>query len=146
MRKSVSVLKKCILIVLGTISLALGLLGIVVRLLPTTPLLLLGSWCYVRSCERLHQRLIQSSLYIRYVDRFYRKGGLTLQAKCFLLAWVWLLIVILYMVADSTSMKGVAILLGIGKTLFFILVVKTLPRDQSTSLAKGERSPWRQDV
>ena len=46
-------LKKIGLIALGTISLAIGIIGIFLPLIPTTPLLLLTSYCYISSSEKL---------------------------------------------------------------------------------------------
>jgi len=45
--------------VAGFISLALGLLGILVPLLPTTPFLLLATFCFGRGSQRLQQWLVE---------------------------------------------------------------------------------------
>ncbi|MBI5498781.1 MAG: DUF454 family protein [Deltaproteobacteria bacterium] len=45
-------------LVLGLLSLGLGILGIVVPLLPTTPFLLLAAWLLARSSDRLHRWMI----------------------------------------------------------------------------------------
>lgn len=42
----------------GTLSLLSGLIGTVVPLLPTVPFLLLATFCFARSSERLHHWLI----------------------------------------------------------------------------------------
>ena len=51
-------IKKILLVIAGCLSLGLGILGIVVPLLPTTPLVLLAGWCFARSNDRLHDWLI----------------------------------------------------------------------------------------
>ena len=45
-------------ILLGFIALSLGIIGIFLPLLPTTPFLLLASGCFMRGSQRLHQWLI----------------------------------------------------------------------------------------
>lgn len=42
----------------GTAALVTGLIGIVVPLLPTTPLVLLAAWCYSRGCARCERWLL----------------------------------------------------------------------------------------
>lgn len=45
-------------VVLGLLSLALGVVGIVTPLLPTVPFLLLAAFCFARSSQRLHDWLV----------------------------------------------------------------------------------------
>ena len=51
-----NLLKKSLLIILGTISLVLGIIGIFLPVLPTVPLLLLTSFCYLKSSEKLNEK------------------------------------------------------------------------------------------
>lgn len=55
---SIKSLKKYLLIIMGTISLILGTVGIFIPILPTTPFLLLASYCYIRSSKKLYNWLI----------------------------------------------------------------------------------------
>ncbi len=55
-----SYLKRLLLIIAGGISLALGILGIFLPLLPTTPFVLLTAYCWARSSPRFHAQLLAS--------------------------------------------------------------------------------------
>jgi len=57
-RASAGLPLRAILVTVGTVSLAIGMLGIVVPVLPTTPFLLLAAACYARASDRLYAWLI----------------------------------------------------------------------------------------
>ena len=79
-------------IIAGSISLALGIIGIFLPLLPTTPFLLLTAACYARGPERLHNWLLNNKLFGKYI-RNYREGkGIPARSKVLALTLLWLTI------------------------------------------------------
>lgn len=56
-------IKKIIFITIGSISLGLGILGIILPILPTTPFLLVTSYFYYRSSDRLHHWLLTHKVF-----------------------------------------------------------------------------------
>jgi len=72
-----------VLVIAGTIFTGLGLLGILLPLLPTTPFLLLAVACYARSSKRFYCWLLNNKWFGTYL-RDYRDGkGITLKVKVF---------------------------------------------------------------
>jgi uncharacterized membrane protein YbaN (DUF454 family) len=77
------------LVVIGTVALALGVIGIVVPVLPTTPFLLLAAACYARSSERLH-RWLMNNRYLGEPIRDYRdRRAVKQHVKIYALVVLW---------------------------------------------------------
>ena len=80
------------LIACGTLSVALGVLGVFLPLLPTTPFLLLAAACYARSSERWYDWLLGNRWCGPYI-RNYREGkGISLRRTAVAIALLWLTI------------------------------------------------------
>ncbi len=83
---------KITLIALGTLSVALGVLGMFLPVMPTTPFLLLAAICYERSSDRFHRWLLTNRWFGEYI-RNYRDGrGMLLRQKICTLTLLWLTI------------------------------------------------------
>ncbi len=63
-------IKKVFLIMAGCIALGLGVIGIMLPLLPTTPLLLLAAGCFIKSSTRLYKWLIHHKTLGPYVYNY----------------------------------------------------------------------------
>jgi uncharacterized membrane protein YbaN (DUF454 family) len=84
-----SLLTKVVLNTVGTVCVALGVLGIVLPLLPATPFLLLASACYVRGSERLNRRLMGNKYLGPYITNIKERRGMPLRAKVYTLLLLW---------------------------------------------------------
>ena len=112
-------LKKVVLIVVGTISLLLGIIGVFLTVLPTTPLLLLTSYCYIKSSDRLSDKFMKTKIYDKYVRNFHEKGGMTLKGKLMLTIPVSLMLLIMFIKIDSSIMRMVIVIMWVTKVVFF---------------------------
>lgn len=83
---------KVLLIILGSISLALGVIGIFVPLLPTTPLLLLAAALYFRSSPKLYDWLLNHPRLGTYIRNFREHRAIPLRVKIVSVSLVWLTI------------------------------------------------------
>jgi len=89
---------------LGTFSLALGLIGIVIPGWPTTIFLIIAAACYARSSQRLYDRILANPVFGPHVRRFRETGGMPLRAKVIALAIMWPFVLFSVLVAIPSSM------------------------------------------
>lgn len=68
--------------VAGLLSLLLGLVGVVLPLLPTTPFVILAAFCFSRSSEPLHQWLLNQRLFGPLIRDWEAYGVIPLRIKC----------------------------------------------------------------
>lgn len=125
-------LTKIVLIIAGSISLALGLLGIILPLLPTTPLLLLAAACYVRSSSRLYEWLITNKYFGSYIENYRLGKGIPLKAKVIGVSVLWLSMG--YTILNVVPLVIVKLLLFCTALFFswFILKQKTLIKQKDS--------------
>lgn len=83
---------RILLIVCGTLSLALGVLGIFLPLLPTTPFLLLAAACYARSSKRFYHWLMNTPWCGEYIHNYRQGRGIPLKQKVLTILLLWLTI------------------------------------------------------
>lgn len=114
-----NIVKKALFLTLGIISLILGIIGIFLPLLPTTPLLLLTSFCFLKSSDRLNEKFMQTKIYNKYVKTFKEQGGMTLKAKLTLVIPVSLLLLFMFITIDSPVMRMVIIIMWLAKIVVF---------------------------
>ena len=74
---------------LGTFSLVLGLIGVVVPGWPTTIFLILAAAAYARSSQRMYDRILANPVFGPHVRRFRETGGMPMRAKVMSLAIMW---------------------------------------------------------
>ena len=79
--RSLSLLRRALLIIVGLLSVAVGVVGIFVPLLPTTVFLLLAAACFVRSSDRLYRRLITNRVFGSYIRNYREHRAMPLGAK-----------------------------------------------------------------
>jgi uncharacterized membrane protein YbaN (DUF454 family) len=84
--------RRAALLVCGTLSLALGIIGIFVPLLPTTCFLLVAAWCYARSSSRLYDRLMQAKWIGGYLRRYRDERSIPSHVKTASLVMMWITI------------------------------------------------------
>ena len=82
-------MKRYLLLSGGILSLMLGFAGLLLPLLPTTPLLLLSAACFIRSSDSLYKWLVSHPLFGAYLKGYLEHRAITLKAKVSALLLLW---------------------------------------------------------
>lgn len=116
---------KYLLIVLGLLSLSLGIIGIFLPVLPTTPFLLLSSALFLKSSPRLYGWLMNHPVFGPYIRDFMLKRSIPKKAKIISISMLWMsLLCCAVFVAEHWALRLLFILIAIGVTIH-ILSYKT---------------------
>ena len=119
-------LKRLFLIVAGTISVGLGLMGIFLPVLPTTPFLLLAAACYAHSSPEFYRWLVTNKFFGKYISDYQEKKAIPLRVKISALTILWVTILLTaFLVFDMWSIRLLLLLIASAVTLH-ILLLKTL--------------------
>ena len=113
---------------LGSISVGMGVIGIFVPGWPTTIFLIIASYFYIRSSDKLYNWLLNNKILGIYLKNYYSGQGMPVKAKIFSISMMWgfgLLSIFLWIPSNLIIIKIIVfILLIIGS--IFILRVKSL--------------------
>ena len=74
----------------GTLAVAVGIIGIFLPLLPTTPFLLLAAFLYARGSDRFYAWLLGNRWFGDYLRRYRERRSMTRRHKAFTLALLWI--------------------------------------------------------
>lgn len=127
-KKASSRFTRGILITAGTFFVGLGVLGIFLPLLPTTPFLLLAAACYARSSKRFYNWLLNNKWFGNYIKNYREKKGVPLKVKLSSISLLWITILFSALfVVDILLFRIILILIAAGVTIH-ILSIRTLRR------------------
>lgn len=106
---------------LGTLCMALGIIGIFIPLLPTTPFLLLAAALYFRGSPRMYNWLLSHKKLGPYIRHFREERSIPLRAKILSVSLLWItsLHCILFLL-PAYWMKGLLGIIAIGVTCYLL--------------------------
>lgn len=119
-------IKKYIYVTVGLISFAIGAIGVILPILPTTPFLLLASFCFVRGSERFNNWFISTKVYKKHLESFVKERSMTLKQKVMILAFADTMIAIPFIMVDNLAMRICLIIVVSFKLYYFIFRIKTI--------------------
>lgn len=117
---------KILFIVGGFISLGLGVVGIVMPLVPTTPFLLLASYCFMKGSEHFDNWFRSTKIYKKYLVDYVQSRSMTVKQKCGILILTAILISFPFVMIEVAAMRVFIIFLMTCKLVYFTFGIKTL--------------------
>ena len=127
-------IKKYIYITIGLISVVLGAIGVILPILPTTPFLLLASYCFAKGSDRFNNWFINTKLYKNHLDSFVKERAMTLKEKICIVGFADFMLVFPLIILDSLFMKFVILTLILIKFYYFIFKIKTITKEEKIRL------------
>ena len=125
--------KKYLLIAGGSISVALGVVGIFIPVLPTTPFFLLAVFCYLRSSKKLYKWLIHHKVFGVYIYNYITYKAVLKSTKIGALIFLWTGLGVSILVINSWYVRAFLILIGVGVSIHLALL-KTVNKSEFISL------------
>lgn len=125
-------MKKVFFVSLGCISLALGVVGIVLPVLPTVPFFLLTAFCFAKSSERLHSWFLGTTMYKKYIGSYMERKGMTLRAKLTLIGTVTALMAVGFVMMSNVPVGRIIMgIVWVGHIVYFGFIVKTISQEEA---------------
>ena len=118
-------MKRRLFVVAGTVALGIGLAGIVLPVLPTTPFLLLAAFCYMRGSRRLYDALLRRRFAGVYLRNYLEGRGMSQNTKIWTLAVLWTGIVCTAVLITHSAMVRVALAVVLAGVTLHIVLLKT---------------------
>ncbi|RMH70186.1 MAG: DUF454 domain-containing protein [Gemmatimonadetes bacterium] len=129
-----TLLKKTLLQLIGTLFLVIGIAGIVLPLVPTTVPLLVACACYVRSSERLYNWLMNHRLLGKFIRDYHLHRAMPFRAKISAIVLLWATILLSVFLFDLLWLRLLLLAIAVGVTIFLSMFVKTLPKTYPTKM------------
>lgn len=113
-----------LLITLGLLFTGIGMLGVLVPVLPTTPFLILASICFMKSSEKFDRWLRNTQVYKNYAEDFVRDRSMTLKRKAKIM-FISDLMLLFPLIKLDGAMRIFIIAVIVAKYWYFIFMIKT---------------------
>ncbi len=125
-------------IILGVMFLSLGIIGVFLPILPTTPFLLLTSFCFLRSSKRLYNWLVNHRIFGVFIYNYLTYKSATRNTKIGTLVFLWASLFISSLFISQLSIKLVLLAVGIGVTIH-ICTLRTFVKRKLNQFPNSKR-------
>ncbi|MCL6417312.1 YbaN family protein [Aestuariirhabdus sp. Z084] len=131
-------LLRATLFVCGWLAVVLGVAGIFLPVLPTTPFLLLAAACFLRSSERFYLWLLEHPKLGNYISYYLDGEGIPAKARFYTLCLLWGTILLSVSFLNSWPLRLMLLVTASGVSIY-LLRMKT--RAEPTALGPEQHQP-----
>ncbi|HRP52012.1 MAG TPA: YbaN family protein [Fluviicola sp.] len=118
-------------LVLGIVSVGLGIIGIPLPLLPTTPFFLLAVFSFSKSSDKFHKWFVSTKMYKDYIESYRPGRPIPLRKKLEILTSVLLIMIASFYFISNTWLRFMFCSIFLGHILYFTIIIKTKKEDRS---------------
>ncbi len=123
-------MKKALFICIGMFSLVLGLLGVMLPVLPTTPFVLLAAACFCKGSDRLYRWLLSTRYFGSLIENYRKHNGVPLRVKRVAIAYLWVGLIISSILAHNIYVWVILAVVGIGVTVHLATMKTRVETDE----------------
>lgn len=117
---------KLLWLMIGIVSMVLGAIGVVLPVLPTTPFLLLASFCFAKCSDRFHMWFIGTKLYKKHLESFVTSRSMTLKTKLCILLPASAMLILAMLAMSNIYGRVFIVFLIIFKYIYFFTRIETV--------------------
>ena len=128
-------MKNGLYLLVGTITLVVGIIGVFIPVLPTTPFLLLSSFCYLRSSAKMYRWLMGHKVLGPYISCYMIYKGITRKNKVVSLVFLWTTLTISMVFIGKDIVTWVLLVVGILVSIH-ILMLRTLTQEEQEEIRR----------
>jgi uncharacterized protein len=127
-------MKKILLICAGSMCLALGIIGVVVPVLPTTPFLLLAAYCYLRSSTKMYEWLMNHKILGAYIYSYLKYNAIPTKTRNVALLFLWSTLILSMIVVSSPHVSIFLCIIGLCVTIH-LFTLKTISAEEMKTIS-----------
>ncbi len=129
-------MRKKLLAVCGWLMVAIGAVGIILPVLPTTPFLLLAAACFSGTSERAYRFLLKSPVFGSYIHHYRTKQGVSVRTKVQAISLLWILLALGAVTMEKTWAYIAFPIIGAGVTCHLLLIKTARPEKEGLPARK----------
>ena len=117
----------------GFLAMGIGAVGVVLPVLPTTPFLLLASFCLAKGSERFHRWFTGTKLYKKHLESFVENRSMTLKTKFSLLIPASCMLLLAFLAMQNVDGRAFILFLILFKYVYFFTKIRTIPAGRTNT-------------